>query len=63
MHCWAQYLFVILVAILGTGSALIACGQKGDLYLPERPEGSAAPAHQGQDVPLVRDPDASAVDL
>jgi len=33
--CWAQYLFWLVVVVLGTGSALSACGQKGDLYQPE----------------------------
>lgn len=33
--CWAQYLFWLVILVLGSGSALSACGQKGDLYLPE----------------------------
>jgi predicted small lipoprotein YifL len=33
--CWAQYLLWLVIAVLGTGSALSACGQKGDLYQPE----------------------------
>lgn len=33
--CWAQYLFWLVILVLGAGSALSACGQKGDLYLPE----------------------------
>jgi len=37
--CWAQYLFWLVILILGAGSILSACGQKGDLYLPD-----AAPA-------------------
>lgn len=35
--CWAQYLLWLVIVILGTGSALSACGQKGDLYLPDAP--------------------------
>jgi predicted small lipoprotein YifL len=35
--CWAQYLLWFVVAVLGTGSALSACGQKGALYLPDQP--------------------------
>lgn len=35
--CWAQYLLWAVIAVLGTGSALSACGQKGDLYHPEPP--------------------------
>ena len=34
-NCWAQYLLWLVIIILGTGSALSACGQKGDLYLPD----------------------------
>lgn len=33
-NCWAQYLIWLVFAVLGTGSALSACGQKGDLYHP-----------------------------
>jgi predicted small lipoprotein YifL len=40
MHCWARYLFFAVVAALGTGQVLTACGQKGDLYLVK--EGDAA---------------------
>ena len=40
MHCWARYLFLAVVAALGAGQALTACGQKGDLYLVK--EGDAA---------------------
>ena len=35
MHCWARYLFIIFVAVLATGQMIVACGQMGDLYLPE----------------------------
>jgi predicted small lipoprotein YifL len=34
MHCWARYLFILMVFALGTLSLLEACGQKGPLYLP-----------------------------
>ncbi len=34
-HCWAQYLLWLVIAVLGTGSALSACGQKGPLYRPD----------------------------
>jgi len=36
MHCWARYLFIPVVSVLGIGQMIAACGQKGDLYLPER---------------------------
>ncbi len=35
MHCWARYLLWLVIAVLGIGNMLTACGQKGDLYLPE----------------------------
>ncbi len=34
MHCWARYLLWLVIAVLGVGNMLSACGQKGDLYLP-----------------------------
>lgn len=33
--CWAQYLLWLVIVLLGTGSVLSACGQKGALYHPE----------------------------
>jgi len=33
--CWAKYLLWLVIAGLGTASMLSACGQKGDLYLPD----------------------------
>jgi predicted small lipoprotein YifL len=35
MHCWSRYLLWLTIAVLGTGNLLLACGQKGPLYLPE----------------------------
>jgi len=43
MHCWPRYLLWILVALLGTGQMLAACGQKGPLYLPDEPAPATAP--------------------
>ncbi|VAW96630.1 hypothetical protein MNBD_GAMMA20-13 [hydrothermal vent metagenome] len=51
--CWAQYLFWLIVATLGVGGALSACGQKGALYHPA-PE--VAPAAQVEDAPEVTTP-------
>jgi predicted small lipoprotein YifL len=45
MHCWARYLFIAAVTMLGVGQMMTACGQKGDLYLPE-------PEAAGEDAPL-----------
>ena len=36
MHCWPRYLLWLVIAALGTSSMLTACGQKGDLYLPDK---------------------------
>jgi len=36
MHCWPRYLLWTLIAGLGLGNMLSACGQKGDLYLPNK---------------------------
>jgi predicted small lipoprotein YifL len=50
MHCWARYLFIIVVAVLATGQMIAACGQKGDLYLPEpEPQEQKKPAPPRQD--------------
>ena len=38
MLCWTRYLFIIVVIVLGTGSMLSACGQKGPLVLPDKSE-------------------------
>jgi len=43
MGCWARHLLLAVVAVLGIGQIIAACGQKGDLYLPE-PEPAAATA-------------------
>jgi len=44
MHCWARYLFLAVVAALGIGQMLAACGQKGDLYLVK--DGATATTEQ-----------------
>ena len=36
MRCWAQYLLWAVIAIFGAGSMLSACGQKGNLYMPDK---------------------------
>ncbi|WP_459863165.1 LPS translocon maturation chaperone LptM [Endothiovibrio diazotrophicus] len=33
-RCWAQYALWAVIAILGVGSMLSGCGQKGPLFLP-----------------------------
>jgi predicted small lipoprotein YifL len=43
--CWAQYLLWLVIAVLGTGSALSACGQKGALYQPEPSAAKEPSAH------------------
>ncbi|KAA6186560.1 hypothetical protein F2Q65_04070 [Thiohalocapsa marina] len=62
MHCWARTLFYSIVAVLAIGQMVVACGQKGDLYLPERPPATQADASQsrtGQADTPVPAPDAS----
>jgi len=49
--CWAQYLLWLVVAVLGVGGVLSACGQKGALY---RPAPEAAP--QVADAPELAAP-------
>jgi predicted small lipoprotein YifL len=44
VRCLAQGLLIILVAVLGLGQMLSGCGQKGDLYLPEKAKPTAAAA-------------------
>jgi predicted small lipoprotein YifL len=50
MHCWARYLLTAAVAVLGFGQSITACGQKGELYLPE-PEPVKSPAPPAEEVP------------
>ncbi|MCB1755964.1 MAG: lipoprotein [Gammaproteobacteria bacterium] len=33
--CWAQWVFIAVIAVLGLAQMLSACGNKGPLYLPE----------------------------
>ena len=47
--CWPQLITFLLVAVLGTASMLSACGQKGDLYLPDDSAHGQHPADQEQD--------------
>jgi|GEM_PF-1327751 len=43
MHCWARYLFYAVVTVLAIGQMLAACGQVGDLYLPDEAASKTAP--------------------
>ena len=43
MCCWSRYLFILLVAVFGIGNMITACGQKGDLYLPEKGKAEQRP--------------------
>jgi predicted small lipoprotein YifL len=43
MYCWARYVFLALVAVLGVGEIIVACGQKGSLYLPKTEPAKAQP--------------------
>ena len=46
MICWARYLMLLVVVVLGVSSMLSACGQKGPLVLPDETEQAQT---QGQD--------------
>ncbi|MGD2082402.1 MAG: lipoprotein [Chromatiales bacterium] len=48
MHRWARYTLLICVAALATGGMLSACGQKGDLYLPDRDKSETQQADDGR---------------
>ena len=51
MLCWPRTLLMLSVVALGVLSMLSACGQKGDLYLPEKP--AETPSPRGADVPFA----------
>jgi predicted small lipoprotein YifL len=51
MHCWARYLLIGAVLVLGVGQMIAACGQKGDLYLPEQEETGAEAGSAPTEVP------------
>lgn len=51
MRCWANNLFILVVVVLGLLAMLGACGQKGDLYLPEPASASRSSTPPGADVP------------
>ncbi|MCO6412916.1 MAG: lipoprotein [Thiogranum sp.] len=36
--CWANYLLWLIITLAGIGAMLSACGQKGNLYLPDESE-------------------------
>ena len=61
MHCWARYLLIAAVAALGIGQMVAACGQKGDLYLPE-PAPAPRPAAPAAEAPPPEGPAAGKVD-
>jgi len=63
MHCWARYLFIAVVAVLGAGQMIAACGQKGDLYLPKpEPTKTKQAGTSGGAVPEVQTGESLEVD-
>jgi predicted small lipoprotein YifL len=50
MHCWPRYLLWLLIVLLGAGQMLAACGQKGPLYMPDKP---AAESATSDEVPVA----------
>ena len=54
MICWARYLFIAVVTVLGVSQMIVACGQKGDLYLPEPGAPKQSPiSTKGDDTPQI----------
>ena len=59
MHCRPRYLLWTLIAVLGLGNMLTACGQKGDLYLPDRDQQQEEEEHRndnGEAPPVSQSP-------
>jgi predicted small lipoprotein YifL len=56
MHCWPRYLLWFVIAVLGAGNMLTACGQSGALYLPDETQASG-----DQDRPAVEEGDRGRV--
>ena len=56
MRCWPRYLLWLVIAVLGIGNMLVACGRSGPLYLPEK---TGAPQDQAR--PTIDDQDQSRV--
>ncbi len=48
MHCWARYMLWLVIAILGIGNMLSACGHKAELYLPEHTQERTQAEPQGR---------------
>ena len=60
MHCWPRYVLWTLIAVVSLGNMLTACGQKGDLYLPDedqQQEEEERRNDQGKEPPVTQDSD------
>lgn len=55
MQCWTRYVFIIVVAALGTLSMIGACGRKGPLYLPPPQDAPAGTPSSGSAAPDLAD--------
>lgn len=53
--CHAQWLFIIMIVLLGSVHLLTSCGQKGDLYFPDA-EPITLPAPNASDIPQRPEP-------
>lgn len=62
MICWARYLFIAVVSVLGIGQMIAACGQKGDLYHP-KPKTEAPQPEASADEPPIEAESAAEADL
>ena len=63
MHCWARNLLYAVIAVLGVGQIIAACGQKGDLYLPEPPGADERAADAVPELPAESDVPAAPDDV
>lgn len=61
MHCWARTLLYVVIAALAFAQMMVACGQKGDLFLPPDEPAAAAPPTPAP-VPDADDEDLRALD-
>lgn len=54
MCCRTRRFFIAVIAVSGIGQMIAACGQKGDLYLPEPERKSAQRTETGTETDPAR---------
>jgi|GEM_PF-3495667 len=60
MCCRTRRFFIAVIAVSGIGQMIAACGQKGDLYLPEPERKSAQRTETGTETDPARQVEADA---